>query len=79
MNAHFINNEKQIITGSEDNSVYIYDSSDGRVRKIIKTKSKINHIVNPISSEQGSEILISGLQENIIHFYGCKFEKNNPD
>lgn len=60
--ANFLSKENYIITGSEDNQVrhnflkkfnseilqkiYIYDKEKGNVKNIIKTKGKINHLVN---------------------------------
>ena len=50
--ANFFGYEDYILTGSEDSSIYIYNTNSGKIEKKIHTKSKIVHLVKPIS--QGS-------------------------
>ncbi|EGR30327.1 hypothetical protein IMG5_134760 [Ichthyophthirius multifiliis] len=47
--AFYINGEKGIITGSENGKIIIYDISKGKVDYEYQTKSKICHLVHPIS------------------------------
>lgn len=59
--ANFYNNEKYIVSGSEDHSIYIYDKNNLSIRSKIKTKTKVNHLVKPIPRSESLSIAFSGL------------------
>jgi COMPASS component SWD3 len=45
--AHFYNSQKNIITGSEDKSIYIYDIESGELKQSLTTNQHILHLVRP--------------------------------
>jgi COMPASS component SWD3 len=45
--AHFYNSGKNIITGSEDKSIYIYDIESGELKQTLNTNQHILHLVRP--------------------------------
>jgi len=57
----FFNNEKHIVTGSEDKKVYIYEAVSGEVVKVLDGHPSVVHLVNCSEQDQLS-ILTSSIE-----------------
>jgi WD40 repeat protein len=61
VSAKFINNEQQIITGSEDKKVYIYCTETAEVVKTLSGHSNVVHLVDV----QHSSSVVSSTIDNV--------------
>jgi len=72
--AHFYNSEKNIVTGSEDKSIYIYDIESGDLKQTLNTNQHILHLVRP-RDKQSLEFTSSSIDSGTISIWGpCKDE-----
>jgi len=70
--AHFYNSGKNIITGSEDKSIYIYDIESGKLKQTLNTNQHILHLVRPRDA-QSLEFTSSSIDSGTITLWGpCK-------
>lgn len=69
--SKFMNYDKNIITGSEDGNVYIYDVASGDISKILKVSvDSVVHIVET-STEMCKDLIVvtSNLDNKNMHFW----------
>jgi WD40 repeat protein len=67
--AHFYNSEKNIITGSEDKSIYIYDIENGNLKQSLNTNQHILHLVRPRDAHS-LEFTSSSIDSGTISIWG---------
>ncbi|KAL4497207.1 hypothetical protein ABPG72_019527 [Tetrahymena utriculariae] len=68
--ALFMNNEESIITGSEDNRIIIYNTSNGEIETQYFVNNQIVHIVQPRCASSKFEFAYSCTQDSDIYFCG---------
>lgn len=61
----FMGNEKYIITGSEDNNAYIYETETGKVVKTLKGNSNVVHLLDV----QDDHTIATSSIDNVRFFY----------
>ena len=66
--TNFFNNEKYVITGSEDSFIYIYDIMSATLVKKYKTPQKCVNLVKPFPNCEYS-FVYSGLENTSIYVW----------
>lgn len=70
LNCSYFNHEKNIITGSEDKKVYIYDSYDGKLLKTLDGHTSVVHLVSvQDESIEPFRVVTSSIDSGLVHFW----------
>ena len=77
IDCNFFNNEKYVITGSEDSFIYIYDSVSAKLVKKYKTHQKCVNLVRPLPECSPNAFVFTGLEDISIHLWSANKELSN--
>jgi WD40 repeat protein len=80
VNCMLFNEEENIITGSEDKKVYIYDINTGKVLKTLGGHNSVVHLVHcRDKSVNPFRFVSSSIDSGSIHFWSPSFDENKSD